>query len=44
MEDDWSVLLEIGYSLFSGGCGVEAVSFGFRVVDMVDVRSVKHCT
>ena len=44
MEDGGGVLLEIGDSPFSGGGGVEAVFFGFRVVDMVDVKVVRYYT
>ena len=44
MEDGGGVLLEIGDSPFSGGGGVEAVFFGFRVVNMMGVKAVRYCT
>ena len=37
-------LVEMCISPFSGGWGVESVFFGFRLVDMVDVRAVRYCT
>ena len=47
MEDGGGVLLEIGDSPFSaggGGGGGKVVFFGFRLVDMMEVKVVMPCT
>ena len=44
MEDGGRVLLEIEDSPFSGSRGVETLFFGFRVVEMVDVKAARYCT
>ena len=44
VDDGRGDLLEIGDSPFSGSRGVETVFFGFRVVDMMDVKAVRKCT
>ena len=44
VEDGGGDLLEIGDSPFSGSRGVETVFFGFRVVEMVDVKAARYCT